>query len=110
MLTIFAPTSWPSRPGFPISTLTGLCLLIFYPPFNPIAAERLTPASGLKYGRLFEFSEDFTKHACHFPDRGIGLHRLQRGRHDVGAARRSFPQVLQTLLDLGMIALFPDTG
>src|SRR5512139_1724639 len=72
---------------------SSLCIFGFF--FTP---------SPLEYGRLFEFAEHFTQHSCHFTYRGISLHRLQGGRHDVDATHGGFLQVLQTRLNLGVIA------
>src|SRR6476646_5647038 len=90
-----APRSWPSNPGFAMTTRI-FCIVV-------VAASRRLPASGWQpvaeswslYQRyLFVLTPDFAQRVAHLSHRGVGTDAVHQRVHRIpGAARRLLEQV-----------------
>src|SRR5208337_469501 len=88
--TIFAPRSWPSRPG--LATRTRIRLSVIVP---------------LSERRFFVGAKYPAQHVAYFTDGGIGAHRLENVRHQVGVGRGRAGQRFEGRLDTAIIPPLP---
>src|SRR5579862_4705421 len=83
----FAPRSWPSSPGFAITTLSFL--------IDRQSAVR-NPQSAMSYdGYFLVLAPDVPERVAHFADRRVGAHGLEDRRHDVVGAARGGAQPIE---------------
>ena len=82
---IFAPRSWPSRPGLAINTLIFFSA-IFVGEFS------LAPAGKSCDGDFFVGAEDFAEGVADFADGGVGFYGIEEIRHEVVFAFGGFAE------------------
>src|SRR5262245_40269479 len=84
-----APRSWPSNPGFAITTRI-FCIVVAASSYQLTASGFPLPAgSWTLYERhLFVLSPDFAKRVAHLADRGVGADAVHQGIHRVPRSTR----------------------
>src|SRR5436305_6158036 len=78
-----APRSWPSRPGFAMTTrIFAICWW-----FRPKTVSCLLSETS-DYRNFLVFTPDVPERVAHLADRRVGADGVENGRHQVVAARR----------------------
>src|SRR5581483_10187997 len=98
-----APRSWPSRPGFAMTTLSFFAMMCHGVGSRfPAGAEN--GSRPLDDRDFLVFAPDFAQGVAHFADRRVGAHCLENRRHQVLAGPRRGPEPVERARDGAVVA------